>query len=245
VTKRRETFAYDEAPVHQATPMTASTPTLFIATPCLDGNVNAHYTASLVRTMAALQQRGWRSPQIDFEIGNSLIADARNKLVARFLASNASDLLFIDSDLSWSADDLLRLASIDTPFVAGVYQRKSRAKIDFAVKFGPAIGMDAQGLMAVERVGTGFMRLRRDCLERMVAAHPSLQLKNPAGAEGAQFYALFDTVVVDGQFIGEDFTFCDRWRAIGGQVLIDPTINLSHHGAAAYDEPLLKYLQKN
>ena len=222
-----------------------ATPTLFIATPCLDGNVNAHYTASLVRTMSALQQRGWRSPQIDFEIGNSLIADARNKLVARFLASDCSDLVFIDADLSWSPDDLLRLATIDAPFVAGVYQRKSRTKIDFAVKFGPAIGMDAQRLIAVERVGTGFMRLRRDCLEKMVAAHASLRLTNPVARDDANFYALFDTTIVDGQFIGEDFSFCDRWRALGGKVFIDPSIALAHHGAAVYDEALMKYLQKN
>ncbi len=225
--------------------MPASAPSLFIATPCLDGNVGAHYTASLVRTMTTLQQKGWRSPQIDFEIGNSLIADARNKLVARFLASGATDLLFIDSDLSWSPDDLVRLASYDVPFVAGVYQRKSRTKVDFAVKFGATIGMDAQRLMEVERVGTGFMRLRRDCLEKMVAAHAPLRLDNPLVPNDANFYALFDTAIVDGQFIGEDFTFCDRWRAIGGKVLIDPTMNFGHHGAAAYDEPLLKYLQKN
>jgi hypothetical protein len=224
--------------------MPASTPKLFIATPCLDGNVSAHYSASLVRSVTALQQRGWRSPQIDFEIGNSLIADARNKLVSRFLASDCSDLVFIDSDLSWAPEDLLRLASYDTPFVAGVYQRKSRSKIDFAVKFGGAIGMDAQRLIAVERVGTGFMRLRRDCLDKMVAAHATLRLHNPAVDDDRHFYALFDTSLVDGQFIGEDFTFCDRWRAIGGQVLIDPTMNFGHHGAAAYDEPLLKYLQK-
>jgi len=225
--------------------MPAPKPTLFIATPCLDGNVNAHYAASLVRTTSALQREGWRSPQIDFEIGNSLIADARNKLVSRFLASDCSDLVFIDADLSWSPDDLVRLASCDAPFVAGVYQRKSRAKIDFAVKFGSGIAMDAQRLIAVERVGTGFMRLRRDCLEKMVAAHAALRLTNPLAKDDANFYALFDTTIVDGQFIGEDFTFCDRWRAIGGQVLIDPAINLSHHGAAAYDEPLLKYLQRN
>lgn len=214
-------------------------PSLFIATPCLDGNVSAHYTASLVRSMTALQQRGWRAPRIDFEIGNSLIADARNKLAARFLASDSSDLVFIDSDLSWSADDLLKLAAFDTPLVAGVYQRKSRAKIDFAVKFGPAISMDAQGLIAVERVGTGFMRIRRDCLEKMVAAHPTLRMAR----DGT--HALFDTSIVDGQFIGEDFTFCDRWRAIGGQVLVDPTMNFGHHGGAAYDEPLMKFLQRN
>jgi hypothetical protein len=224
--------------------MPASTPTLFIATPCLDGNVSAHYSASLVRSVTALQQRGWRSPQIDFEIGNSLIADARNKLVSRFLASDCSDLVFIDSDLSWVPEDLLRLASYDAPFLAGVYQRKSRSKIDFAVKFGSAIGMDAQRLIAVERVGTGFMRLRRDCLDKMVAAHAPLRLRNPAAADDRNFYALFDTTLVDGEFIGEDFSFCDRWRAIGGQVLIDPTMNFGHHGAAAYDEPLSKYLQK-
>ena len=222
-----------------------TTPTLFIATPCLDGNVNAHYTASLVRTLSALQQRGWRWPRIDFEIGNSLIADARNKLVARFLASDCSDLVFIDSDLSWSAEELLRLASFDVPFVAGVYQRKSRSKIDFAVKFGPAIAMDAQGLIAVDRVGTGFMRLRRDCIEKMVAAHPELRLRHPSQPDDPNFHALFDTGIVDGEFVGEDFLFCDRWRALGGRVLVDPAMNFGHHGAAAYDEPLLKYLQKN
>jgi len=129
--------------------------------------------------------------------------------------------------------------------VAGVYQRKSRTKIDFAVKFGPGIGMDAQGLIAVERVGTGFMRLRRDCLERLVAARPELRLHNPANPADTNFHALFDTGIVDGQFVGEDFMFCDRWRAIGGQVLIDPSMNFGHHGAATYDEPLLKYLQRN
>jgi hypothetical protein len=225
--------------------MPASPPTIFIATPCLDGNVSAHYTASLVRTATLLQQRGWRTPRIDFEIGNSLIADARNKLVARFLASDCSDLVFIDADLSWQPEDLLRLATHDTPFVAGVYQRKSRSKIDFAVKFGPAIAPDARGLVAVERVGTGFMRLRRDCLDTMVAAHPALRLKDPARPADAHFFALFDTAIVDGQFVGEDFTFCDRWRALGGQVLVDPALNFAHHGAAAYDEPLLKYLQRN
>ena len=217
---------------------------IVIATPSLDGNVSAHYTGALVRTLGLLRQRGLGA-EIHFEIGNSLIADARNKLVSKFLATDARDLVFVDSDLAWKAEDFVRLMSYPEPFVAGVYQRKSRTKIDFAVKFGPTIAMDEHRLMDVERVGTGFMRLRRDCIEKMVAAHASLRLTNPLAKDDTNFYALFDTTLADGQFIGEDFTFCDRWRAIGGQVLIDPAINLSHHGAAAYDEPLLKYLQKN
>ena len=224
--------------------MTATPPTIFIATPCLDGNVNAHYTASLVRTMTLLLQRGVRA-QVEFEVGNSLIADARNKLVAKFLASAATDLVFIDSDISWQPEDLVKLVAQPQPVVAGVYQRKSRAKIDFTVKFGPTIAMDASRLMEAERVGTGFLRLRRDCLQAMVAANPGLKLKNPTQPGDPNFYALFDTTIVDGQFIGEDFSFCDRWRALGGKVFIDPSIALAHHGAAVYDEALMKYLQKN
>ena len=217
---------------------------IVIATPSLDGNVSAHYTGALVRTLGLLRQRGLGA-EIHFEIGNSLIADARNKLVSKFLATDARDLVFVDSDLAWKAEDFVRLMSAPHPFVAGVYQRKSRTKIDFTVKFGPTIAMDEHRLMEVERVGTGFMRLRRDCIEKMVAAYPQLKLRNPSAPDDPNLVALFDTTVVDGQFIGEDFTFCDRWRAIGGQVLVDPSMNFGHHGAAAYDEPLLKYLQRN
>lgn len=224
--------------------MAASAPSLFIATPCLDGNVNAHYAAALVRTTSLLDQRGIRC-EIQFEIGNSLIADARNKLVAKFLASAATDLVFIDSDISWKPEDLLRLATHPQPVVAGVYQRKSRAKLDFAVKFGPTIAMDESRLIEVERAGTGFLRLRRDCLQALVAANPALKLKNPLQPGDPNFYALFDTSIVDGHYVGEDFSFCDRWRALGGKVFIDPAVELAHHGAAVYDEPLMKHLQRN
>jgi len=223
--------------------MATSASSILVATPCLDGNVSAHYTGALVGTMPLLTQRGIRC-EIQFEIGNSLIADARNKLVSKFLASTATDLVFIDADISWKPDDLLKLIAHPQPVVAGVYQRKSRAKVDFAVKFGPTIAMDA-GLMEVERVGTGFLRLRRDCLQALVAANPALKLKNPLQPGDPNFYALFDTSIVDGQFIGEDFTFCDRWRALGGKVFIDPSIGPAHHGAAVYDEAIMKYLQRN
>ena len=148
----------------------------------MDGNVSAHYTGALVRTLGLLRQRGLGA-EIHFEIGNSLIADARNKLVSKFLATDARDLVFVDSDLAWKAEDFVRLMSAPHAFVAGVYQRKSRTKIDFAVKFGPTIAMDEHRLMEVERVGTGFMRLRRDCIEKMVAAHPQLGLRNPSAPD--------------------------------------------------------------
>ncbi len=129
--------------------MAAPAPSIVIATPCLDGNVNAHYAAALVQTMTLLNQRGIRC-EIQFEIGNSLIADARNKLVAKFLAGPATDLVFIDADLSWQAEDLARLVAYAHPVVAGVYQRKSRSKVDFTVKFGPSIALAHHGAVAYD-----------------------------------------------------------------------------------------------
>jgi hypothetical protein len=217
---------------------------VFIATPTLDGSLDCRYVAALMHSTAALTQLGIRF-EISFEVGNSLISDARNKLVAKFLASQHTDLLFIDSDLAWSAPDMLKLLAYDVPFVAGVYQRKSLTKLDFTVKFGPSITLDRHGLIEAERTGTGFMRLRRDCLAAMVAAHPHLKLKDPGTPPSDWLYALFDTSIANGQYLGEDFTFCDRWRAAGGKVLIDPQINFAHIGTHAFDKPLMDSLKQN
>ena len=189
-----------------------STQSVFIATPTLDGSLDCRYVAALLHSTAALTRRGIPF-EVSFEVGNSLIPDARNKLVAKFLASQHTDLLFIDSDLAWSAPDLLKLLSYNVPFVAGVYQRKIPTKLDFTVKFGASISLDRNALMEAERTGTGFMRLRRDCLAAMVAAYPHLKLKDSGTPPSDWLYALLDTSIVNGQYLGEDFTFCDRWRA--------------------------------
>ena len=215
---------------------------VLIATPTLDGGLDARYVSALLQSADALRAQKIRY-EINFEIGNSLIADARNQLASRFLRSDCSDLVFIDSDVVWQPADLLRLLAWPVPLVAGVYQRKS-SKLDFSVKFGATIGARGE-LVTAERVGTGFLRIRRDCLEKMADAHPELRLADAKDPENRKLFALFDTSIVDGQFIGEDFTFCDRWRALSGEVLVDPKIRLAHYGMHAYDEPLSNHLKPN
>lgn len=217
---------------------------VFIATPTLDGSLDCRFVSALLKTITSLTvaRIGY---EFCVEIGNSIIADARNKLVSRFLCSEHTDMVFIDSDLSWIESDFLKLLSYDVPFLAGVYQRKSSERVDFTVKFGSTIVNEPNGLLEVERVGTGFMRIRRDCLEALMSCRPDLRLKDRENPTNTTLYALFDTSIVDGRFVGEDFTFCDRLRASGGKVLIDPNLNFSHFGTKAFDEPLMKFLRKN
>jgi len=209
---------------------------VLIGTPTLDGTVHVAYLQSLLGTQKLLVGKKWQF-SMRFVLQESLVMRARNLLVADFMESTASDLIMIDADIGWQAPDILKLLRHDTSVVAGVYQRKSATKIDFTVKFPPGnIQRDPQTLlMKAERVGTGFLRLRRDALETMIAKYPDLEYRDHSGRK---MHCLFDTSLANGRFCGEDFTFCDRWRAIGGDVWVDPDIRLSHIGSKTFDKSL-------
>lgn len=216
---------------------------VMIGTPAGDGKLAVEYVASLLRSRTLLDQAGIGLEPF-FVCNDSLVMQARNGVVAAFLASEADDLVFIDSDISWEAEDLARLLAHDVPLVAATYRRKSEA-LSFTVQFedGNAIRDRASGLLRAKRVGAGFLRLRRDCLTRMVAAFPALVYRPPPISGDTQpRSALFDTSLLDGEFVGEDYTFCDRWRGIGGVVWVDPEIRLRHLGGGAYSGKLWEIL---
>ena len=75
-----------------------SAQSVLIATPTLDGGLDARYVSALLRSTDALRAQKIRY-EINFELGNSLIADARNQLASRFLRSQCTDIVFIDSDV--------------------------------------------------------------------------------------------------------------------------------------------------
>src|SRR4051794_31886871 len=106
---------------------------VMIGTPAMDGRLHAQYVDSLLRTQMSLQraQKKW---SVKFELQDSLVMSARNSIVAAFRASDATDLIFIDSDIGWDPQALLSLLAHDVPVVAGVYRRKSE-KLSFTVRF--------------------------------------------------------------------------------------------------------------
>ena len=216
---------------------------VMIGTPAGDGKLAVEYVAALLRSRAQLDRAGIALDPF-FVVNDSLVMQARNSVVAAFLASTAEDLVFIDSDIAWEAEDLARLLSHDQPLVAGTYRRKSE-QLSFTVQFedGQARRDPASGLLRAKRVGAGFLRLRRDCLTRMEDAFPQLRFQPPpVSGDSRPRSALFDTSLVDGEFVGEDYTFCDRWRSIGGIVWVDPEIRLRHLGGGSYSGLLWEIL---
>jgi hypothetical protein len=203
---------------------------VWFAIPAYTGTIHLGTMRSVIADMLKLAERGDRVTIFD-ESGNAMIGDCRGLIVAQFLASDATDLVFIDSDVVWEAGALVSLIDRDVDFVAGMYpQRKD--PLNFCVQWDqakPQLQAAPDGLLEVHGVPAGFMRLSRAMLEKMIAAYPDTQFYCPE-APGDTVHDLFGPYRVGKIKFGEDYSFCRRWRDIGGQVWIDPEIRMGHIG---------------
>lgn len=228
------------------------------ATPCYGGTCTEPYLRSMLDLTRALLTLGVPH-RVETMVNESLITRARNRLVQRFLASDATHLFFIDADLRFRAGDVIRLLAHDKPVVAGAYPAKvvhedrlvgrtfdsveelRRATIQYVVNVvyedeeamarGEVRVRD--GLVEAHDAGTGFLCIQRDVITRMVEAYPETRYVPERSDEPA--WALFDTSIDEhGRYLSEDYTFCRRWQRIGGTVWVDPTIVLDHVGSYVY-----------
>jgi GT2 family glycosyltransferase len=181
---------------------------------------------------------------------SALLAQSRNRLTHAFLQGNCTHLLFIDSDMVFRADDVLRLLDEDKKVVAAICPRKqidwqaaaaharrypqaSAEEVQLAsamhaghepLQAGP---FDANTPLEVASIGTGIMLIRREAFEhiRRLPGHRTIQAGSDRGIE-----VFFDTDFVDGQFVSEDISFCRRLRAAGGRIFGAPWFRIGHIG---------------
>ena len=201
---------------------------LFIATPSHSGQVCCEHAKSLIQTLPALAQNGIAFTH-SFIMHDAIIQDARNRLVSWFMASEATDMLFIDADISWEPAAALRLAMSPHDVIGGAYRQKREDAEMYNVA-----GMKAGGTSALIQcayLGTGFLKISRRAIEKLTAAHQDTKYQD---MEGRDCYGLFDVRIADGRIVGEDALFCQRWREVGGKVFLDPDMTLWHHGEKAY-----------
>src|SRR5579871_1660104 len=85
--------------------------------PCLE------YTLAFAETAVHLLQTGIRHAS-QFVVGSSNLPRARNELVARFLASGCDDLIFVDDDMGWKPEAIVRLLASDKEVLGGVGRKR-------------------------------------------------------------------------------------------------------------------------
>ena len=184
----------------------------------------------------------------------SLVTRARNTCVA-FMMGNpaATHLMFVDADIEWQASSVLKLASLDKDIIGGTYPKKTinwqkvqlqamedaakaqgqfihTAGADFVIN---AIPGQKGEIVEVEDIGTGFLMIKREVIQKMFDEYPLKKYKNTIGLEPKYndlCYALFDTMLVNGHYLSEDYGFCRLWKRLGGSIYLDKSIILGHYG---------------
>ena len=97
---------------------------LYILTPHYGGMCYVNYMNSLIATIKQLAELG-----IELHIegcnNDSLVSRARNNLVAKAMTNpNTTHILFIDNDITWDTNSILKLLIADKPIVGGIYPLK-------------------------------------------------------------------------------------------------------------------------
>ncbi len=246
----------------------AQKPMVFIATPCFGGLVSQHYMQSILALMRFAGSAGFDA-MLALLGHDSLITRSRNTLVSQFLDTpNASHLLFIDADISFKAEQIFHMLNFDQEFVAGIYPLKvidwSNAAIRRAASRGesfeaapllyvgslcPSGELERRGRFATGiYCGGGFMLLKRRVIERMIEAYPETRYASVhaySNAKSDANYALFDCMIDKdtNAYVSEDFSFCQRWRDIGGKIWLDTEGRLTHIGSYGFEgDPQPRYM---
>lgn len=169
-----------------------------------------------------------------YEIGCPYISHARATMLRKALDAGADTIVFLDHDLSWRPDDLLKLIETEDPVVAGLYRYKlDNEEYMGSIKTQPDHRpvVRADGCIAGFRVPAGFLKVTRDAVRSFMRAYPELvygHAENPS-------VDLFNHGAHDGVWYGEDMAFSRRWIDCGGEIWVQPDLSLTHHdGDKAY-----------
>jgi glycosyltransferase involved in cell wall biosynthesis len=228
-----------------------------IATPFYELKGFSPYIASLVETIRILNQMGidWRFMELS---GDSYVHRARNTMCDTFLRDpDATDLFFIDSDMSWDPRAFVQMCLLPDDIVGGSYPVKNGwdnwTSIPKLYEEGGATHYkgrelgDGTALLEAHVLAGGFLRIKRHVLENFRKHYPDLWYIEPstdAANPDRQYTEFFYAGKVENKFYGEDHYFSKRMREMGALMMIYPNATISHFGVKGWTGNLDQFLKQ-
>jgi len=180
------------------------------------------------------------------------VDDARNFLVKMFMDSGAPYMVFIDDDVGWDTEALAKLLCFkDADIVGGAYPLRQTEE-DYPIRIRkpsevPTLQARSDGLLEVEGVPTGFMRISRKVIEALSEKRKHLWFtpkESKTSEHHEKLQIIFERMMVDGHRWSGDLNFCREARMLGFKVWVDPEITFSHMGMKRWEGNLGNYLRK-
>lgn len=181
--------------------------------------------------------------------GYANVDQARNEMVSQALQDGFQETMWIDSDIGFHPQDVEKLRSYGLPLVCGIYAKKGRRALAIhvlpgteSIQFGTS-----GGLYEIRYAATGFLHVRREVYE---VTRRKLNLPICNMRFGERVIPYFQPMVIkddrvpaanavpsteeDHWYLGDDYSFCERVRQAGFQIMADSSIRLAHYGAYGY-----------
>jgi len=231
---------------------------LFIATPMYGGLCVGGYTEGLLNCVQTFMKNRMQM-YYGYMTNESLITRARNTLAYDFLDTDATHLMFIDADITFNPEDIVRMVNADKDIICGLYPKKeiNWNTVAQAVKSGveykdlpnytgsfvvnPVGGAaEVKGNlnepMEIDNGGTGFMLIKRNVFEVLKDKVPTytndmilIVDKNPVKKIIHEYFAT-SIDEVSNRLLSEDYHFCKIARQAGFKVYAAPWAILTHSG---------------
>ena len=216
---------------------------LLIALPCYGGLVSDKTTKGLFNLGKEL-----RTASIDHGLlmmaNESLITQGRSKMVNFFMNNTEYErILFIDSDVGFTPEDVFNLLKHDKDMVCGAYPMKSiTLRYNYNISKPEVVENE---LVKIENVGFGFAMIKRKVFEDIVKRYgeelkyyPPTDNSNypPTEKEYHNSYHYFLEFKKDMSYLPEDFSFFERAKSVGYTTWLNTNIKLAHVGSHVFQE---------
>lgn len=166
------------------------------------------------------------------EVNCPYISAARATMLRKALDIKPDAIVFIDHDVSWRPEDLLKLIQTEGDVVAGTYRFK-KDEIEYMGALLPNIQGLPQtrkdGALKAHSIPAGFLKITAEGVSKFMQEYPELTW----GPYYARSVDLFNHGVIDNVWYGEDYAFSKRWREKCGDIWIVPDMDINHHTEGA------------
>ena len=212
-------------------------PSVMIAMPCYD----SVKVSTMVAVIKVIQQLAKSGVAVGINtIKSPLIHQARNYLTSVFLNSDFTHLLFLDSDVDFEPEAVVRMLVAKKDVICTPYRVKSMEvdKKMYTVELKKDARMEPGEIIEITAGPTGIMLIHRDVFKKIIEKFPDLKIKNPVfpepGPDHQHYYSFFDFTFEDGYSTGEDVSFCKLVQKLGFKLYANTASFTKHHGSYAW-----------
>lgn len=209
---------------------------VLIGTPAHDGRVDVWYVNSLVNAIRIAQNKGIFLHPV-FVSYDALVQRARNDTFSLAISGEYDDLIFIDSDMEFNPQWIMSLLEYDEDVVGGTARKKTDNAEIYVVNTDNLIPSE-NGLIKVNSLGTGFVKLSAKAIKAAWDASPEYQ------NEGKTCRMVCDVQIVDGQLHSEDTILFGKLKNAGFDIWLDPKMTCGHVGVKKFDGNFQDFAQR-